>query len=83
VHVSAKHLAWYDGVGGIVGLRYRVYDAHGRLLARRRVAAAIGLDEWLRFRLRFRPRPGRYTVLLDGADVHGNRLRRTLTLVAR
>jgi len=83
VHVSARHLAWYDGSGGLVGLRYRITDARGRLVARRRVAARIGLDEWLRFRLRFRPKPGRYTVRLDGADVHGNRLAATLSLVAR
>ena len=83
MHVSARHLAWYDGVGGLVGVRYRVTDARGRLVARRRVAARIGLDEWLRFRLRFRPKPGRYTVRLDGADVHGNRLAATLALVAR
>jgi hypothetical protein len=83
VHISAKHLAWYDGVGGLVGVRYRIYDARGLLVARRRIATWIGLDEWLRFRLRFRPKPGTYTVRLDGADVHGNRLAATLTLVAR
>ena len=32
---------------------------------------------------RFRPKPGRYTVRLDGADVHGNRVAATLALVAR
>src|SRR3954447_26653070 len=80
LHVSARHLAWYDGVGAPVWVRYRVYDARGRLVAHRWLAATIGLDEWVRLRLRFRPKPGRYTVRLDGADVHGNRLRRTLTL---
>ena len=83
VHVSARHLAWYDGSGGLVGVRYRITDARGRLVARHRVAARIGLDEWLRFRLRFRPKPGRYTVRLDGADIHGNRLAATLALLAR
>ena len=83
MRVSARHLAWFNGVGGLVGLRYRVTDARGRLVVRRRVAARIDLDEWLRFQLRFRPKPGHYTVRLDAPTSTATALAATLALVAR
>ena len=83
VHVSARDLSYYDGVGAAVGLGYWIRE-DGRLVRRGHVATPIRRDDWLRFRLDFRPRAGRtYTVRIDGSDVHGNRVRRTLTLVTR
>jgi hypothetical protein len=82
VHVSARDVAYYSGVGAAVGLSYRITD-RGRLVRRGHVATPIRRDDWLRFRLRFRPKPGHtYEVTIRGADVHGNKVRRTLTLVA-
>jgi Cellulase (glycosyl hydrolase family 5) len=83
VHVSARDVSYYDGVGAAVGINYSFSEAGGPVRGAQ-VATTIGRDDWLRFPLAFRPRAGHtYSILIRGSDIHGNRVRRTLTLVTR
>jgi len=83
VHVSTRDLSYYDGVGAPVFLSYRIENG-GRVVRRGRATTRIRRDDWVCVRLAFHPRPGQtYTVRVSGEDVHGNHVRRTLTLNAR
>ena len=83
VSLSARDLSYYDGVGAAIDVNYGIAEPGGAVRGGH-VTARIGRDDRLRFPLAFRPRAARtYSVLVRGRDEHGNRLRRSLTLVSR
>ena len=84
VHVSARDVSYYDGVGAAVRINYAVTETGGPILG------AHGGDHDRPRRLAALParvpaaRGAHVLGAASGArDIHGNRVRRTLTLVTR
>jgi cellulase (glycosyl hydrolase family 5) len=81
VRVPTTKLGYRNGVGGRVGLTYRVFE-RGRLLVVDQPVATIQRDGWITVRPRFTPARGRtYSMTVDVNDVFGNKAARTLTLI--
>jgi hypothetical protein len=82
VRVAALELAYRSGPGGVVGSNVRVFS-RGKLVAVSQPQSRLGIDGYYALPVPIRPAAGRtYTVSVDANDAHGNRIARTLTLVA-
>lgn len=82
VRFSAIEIAAASGAGEPVGLTYRVIFKK-TVVAVEQPVVRVDRDGWMTLRLAFTPEAKHsYTLSIDGTDTHGNRLKRTLTLVA-
>ena len=82
IRVSALPIAANSAPGTTVGIRLSVFDG-ARSLGTQLPVAPLGADGWLSVTVQLVPRAGhRYRVLVDAADAHGNRVLRTIELVA-
>lgn len=83
---SALAMAHLSGVGGRVGLTYRVFRGASQsdqtLIAVDQPESHIDIDGWVTFRAGFTPRLGQtYVVRVEANDVNGIRVQRTLTVI--
>jgi hypothetical protein len=82
VRVPALELVARSGVGAVVGTTARVYYKN-KLVAVSQPQTKLGIDGWFTIPIRFTPLAKHtYSVRLQINDINGNRLNRTLTLVA-
>ena len=83
VRIATREIAARSPVGSRIGVDARVYTGD-TVVARLQPEAALGRDGWLTVTLRFTPQAGRtYYAQVEANDIHGNRVQRLLTLVAR
>lgn len=83
---SALAMAYLSGVGGRVGLTYRVFrgatQSDQTLIAVGQPESRIDIDGWVTFRAGFTPRLGQtYVVRVEANDINGIRVQRTLTVI--
>ena len=83
---SALAMAHLSGVGGRVGLTYRVFRGQSEnsqaLMVVGQPEASIQIDGWVTFRPTFTPQIGQtYTVRVEANDINGIRVQRTLTVI--
>jgi hypothetical protein len=81
VRISALEIASESPVGARVGVDLRVIQGDS-LIAHPQPEARLGRDGWVSVPVAFRPQVGRvYHILVEVNDIHGNRVKRLLTLV--
>jgi hypothetical protein len=83
---SALAMAHLSGVGGRVGMTYRVFrgatQSSQALIAVGQPEARIDVDGWVTFRAGFTPQLRQtYVVRVEANDVNGIRVQRTLTVI--
>jgi len=83
VRVSAREIAARSPVGSRIGVDERVITGD-TLVAHVQPETTLGIDGWLTVPLMFTPLAGRtYYVQVEANDIHGNRVSRLVTVIAR
>jgi hypothetical protein len=82
VRISALEIAAESPVGSRVGVDIRVVQGDS-LIAHPQPEAVLGLDGWVTVPVAFTPVSGVYYLYVEVNDIHGNRVQRLLTLIAR
>ena len=83
---SGLSMAYLSGVGGKVGITYRVYRGTSQtpsaLVVVRQPESRLAIDGWVTFRAEFTPARGQtYTVAVEANNASGIRVQRTLTVI--
>jgi hypothetical protein len=83
VRFSVREIASRSPRGSRVGIDARIYTGD-TVVAHPQPEAVIGIDDFVTVRLAFTPQAGKtYYAQIEANDVHGNRVRRLLTLISR
>jgi len=82
IRVATTKIGYRSGLNAAVGVTYKVFE-RGRLLAVEQPLVRIQRDNWITIQPRLTPVRGHtYTLQVEAGDVSGNKVTRTLTLIA-
>lgn len=83
VRFPVRQIAAHSPPGSRIGIDARIFTGD-TVVARPQPESTIGIDDFVTTPLAFTPLAGRtYYAQIEANDIHGNRVRRLLTLVAR
>ena len=82
VRLSAREMAARSPAGATIGVDMRVILGD-TLVAHPQPQGTLGIDGWVTVPIAFTPQKGRYYVEVKMNDIHGDRVSRFLTLIAK